>query len=78
MYWPAKLELFVTCHLHADIALQSLQADSGSSKGEAEIAIPRDEGFHFFFHLYRCIALICIFFPTQQPPRKASKKPMMV
>jgi hypothetical protein len=48
MYWPAKLELFVTCHLHADIALQSLQADSGSSKGEAEI-YPEMRDFIFFF-----------------------------
>ena len=38
MYWPAELELFVTSHFHADVALQSTRADSGSSKGEAELA----------------------------------------
>ena len=31
MYCSAKLELFPTCHFHAD-ALQSTQADSGSNR----------------------------------------------
>ena len=44
--WPAKLELFVTCHFHANLALPLRQADSGSSKGEAELAVHGDEGFH--------------------------------
>ena len=43
MDWPAKLELFGTCHFHANVALPSTQADSGSSKGEAELAVHRDE-----------------------------------
>ena len=61
MYWPAKLELFGTCHFHANVALPSTQADSGSSKGEAELAVHRDEGFH-------CIDLY--FLPPSTTPQE--------
>ena len=68
--WPAKLELFVTCHFHANVALQSTQADSGSVKGEVELATEMRD----------FIVLICIFFHPQQPPEKvcSSMKPLMV
>ena len=75
MYWPAELELFVTSHFHADVALQSTRAYSGSSK---ELATEMRD--FIFLNLYCCIALICIFLHPQQTPEKvcSSMKPLMV
>ena len=67
MYWPAKLELIDACHFHANVALPSTQAASGSSKAEAEPVVHRDEGFHCMFVYSSSL---------NNPP--VSMKPMMV